>query len=323
METVDSRQLKIYGSIRATPVDWLWFPYIPFGKVTLIQGDPGCGKSTLIINIISAVSSGTKLPDGSMLKKPLHVIYQCSEDGIGDTIKPRLIAAGADCNNVAFIDEESNPLTINEDSIRRAIADFNAKLVVIDPIQAYMGDTDMSSALAMRKVLRKLSNWATLYDCAIILIGHLNKSQGSKDLYRSLGSIDLVATARSVMEVDLNNEMPGLRCVRHIKSSLAERGDDRFFTIDKEGRLAWKNSDDYSKTSCCLPSFLDKKRKQDQAAELLYYLLADGPMRASDIQNYFCERSISEKTVNIVKKMLGIQSVKKDGVWYWQLSEIK
>lgn len=84
-------------------------------------------------------------------QKPLHVIYQCSEDGISDTIKPRLLNAGADCNNVAFLDEETDWITLNDEKIRRAIADFNAKLLVIDPVQAYLGETDIASAAAMRK----------------------------------------------------------------------------------------------------------------------------------------------------------------------------
>ena len=104
--------LKLYSSIKEIPVDWLWYPYIPYGKLTLLQGDPGGGKSTFIVNIISAVSSGGKLPDGTELAKPLHVIYQCSEDGAADTIKPRLIAAGANCENVAFIDEETSSFTL-------------------------------------------------------------------------------------------------------------------------------------------------------------------------------------------------------------------
>ena len=121
----------------------------------------------------------------------MHVIYQCSEDGAGDTIKPRLNAAGADCRNVAFLDEEMDWFTLGDEKIRRAIADFNAKLLVIDPVQAYLGDADISNASGMRKMLRQLAIWASLYDCAIVLIGHLNKKESSKDLYRSLGSIDI------------------------------------------------------------------------------------------------------------------------------------
>lgn len=95
-------KLKLYSGVTETAVDWLWYPFIPYGKLTLLQGDPGCGKSTLMMNLIAAASSGNCSPDGKKLKKPLHVIYQCSEDGISDTIKPRLLNAGADCNNVAF-----------------------------------------------------------------------------------------------------------------------------------------------------------------------------------------------------------------------------
>ena len=195
-------KLKLYSGVTETAVDWLWYPFIPYGKLTLLQGDPGCGKSTLMMNLIAAASSGNCSPDGKKLKKPLHVIYQCSEDGISDTIKPRLLNAGADCNNVAFLDEETDWITLNDEKIRRAIADFNAKLLVIDPVQAYLGETDIASAAAMRKVLRQLAAWAAMYDCAVVLIGHLNKKQSSKDLYRGLGSIDLVAAARSVLHIE-------------------------------------------------------------------------------------------------------------------------
>ena len=121
MLAIRSGQLKLYSSVKETSVDWLWYPYIPFGKVTLLQGDPGGGKSTLMMNIIAAVSNGAASPDGVRLKKPMHVIYQCSEDGASDTIKPRLIKAGADCDNVAFIDEEIDSLTLNDENLRSAI----------------------------------------------------------------------------------------------------------------------------------------------------------------------------------------------------------
>ena len=208
-------KLKLYSGVTETAVDWLWYPFIPYGKLTLLQGDPGCGKSTLMMNLIATASSGNCSPDGKKLKKPLHVIYQCSEDGISDTIKPRLLNAGADCNNVAFLDEETDWITLNDEKIRRAIADFNAKLLVIDPVQAYLGETDIASAAAMRKVLRQLAAWAAMYDCAVVLIGHLNKKQSSKDLYRGLGSIDLVAAARSVLHIerlpeDEDDLLPGM-----------------------------------------------------------------------------------------------------------------
>lgn len=316
-----SGQLRLYSSITETSVDWLWFPYIPFGKVTLLQGDPGCGKSTLMMSLISAASNGSFSPDGRRLKRPIHVIYQCSEDGASDTIKPRLSAAGADCNNVAFLDEETDWLTLSDDRIRRAVADFNAKLLVIDPVQAYLGDADISNASGMRKVLRQLSVWAAMYDCAIVLIGHLNKRQGSKDLYRSLGSIDLIASSRSVIQIDRYDEENGILVLRHLKSSLAPKGKDLFFAIDTQHCIQWIESDDSNglPITDSLDIQPEKMSKQAQVAGMLRVMLADEPMKAADVQALFKHENISEKTIMIVKKQLGIHSVKKDGLWYWQL----
>ena len=313
-------QLKLYSSITETAVDWLWYPYIPFGKITMIQGDPGCGKSTLMMSIISAVSNGSVAPDGRKLKKPMHVIYQCSEDGLSDTIKPRLTAAGADCANVAFLDEEINWVTLNDDSVRRAIADFNAKLLVIDPIQAYLGEADIASASGMRKVLRQLSLWAAMYDCAVVLIGHLNKKQNSKELYRSLGSIDLVATARSVIQVErLQND--SISVIHHVKSSLSPKGRDLFFTIDASRKVEWLDidPDKYSGNDVAIDEAQEKMTKQSRAADILRVMLADGPVAVSEIHALFNKEKISERTIINTKKLMGIKSIKKDGVWYWQI----
>ena len=312
-------QLKLYSSVTETAVDWLWYPYIPFGKITLIQGDPGCGKSTLMMSIISAVSNGSVVPDGRKLKKPMHVIYQCSEDGLSDTIKPRLNAAGADCTNVAFLDEENTWVTLNDDSVRRAIADFNAKLLVIDPIQAYLGEADIASASGMRKVLRQLSLWAAMYDCAVVLIGHLNKKQNSKELYRSLGSIDLVAAARSVIQVE-HLQDDAISVIHHVKSSLSPKGRDLFFSIDSSRKVEWLDIDPskYSRADIAFDA-QEKMTKQSRAADILRVLLADGPMAVSEIHTMFHKENISERTIMNTKKMMGIKSIKKDGAWYWQI----
>lgn len=311
-------QLKLYSSVAATNVDWLWYPYIPYGKITLLQGDPGCGKSTLMMNIIASISNGSFALDGRKQKKPLHVIYQCSEDGAGDTIKPRLNAAGADCRNVAFLDEEVDWITLGDERIRRAIADFNAKLLVIDPVQAYLGDADISSATSMRKMLRRAAVWASLYDCAIVLIGHLNKKVGTKELYRSLGSIDLIAAARSVLQITPNAINPDIMELRHIKSSLAPKGRNLFFSIDTQRCVQWldRKGDDPA-TAFDFP--VVKKNKQAQTADTLRMMLESEPVKASEVQALFSHVDVSERTLMSVKKELGIRSIKKDGVWYWLL----
>jgi len=306
-------KLKLYSGVTETAVDWLWYPFIPYGKLTLLQGDPGCGKSTLMMNLIAAASSGNCSPDGKKLKKPLHVIYQCSEDGISDTIKPRLLNAGADCNNVAFLDEETDWITLNDEKIRRAIADFNAKLLVIDPVQAYLGETDIASAAAMRKVLRQLAAWAAMYDCAVVLIGHLNKKQSSKDLYRGLGSIDLVAAARSVLHIERLPEDEDIAVIHHVKSSLTQKSKDVYFTLDANHRVEWLEQ------PFEVPP--DKSTKQMIATSILKMRLANGPAKATDILEELKKEGIGERTIHQVKKQLEIRSVKRDTAWYWLLPE--
>ena len=110
-----------YSNIEAKSVDWLWFPYIPFGKLTVIQGDPGEGKSTFVINLLSLLTKGHPMPDGFVPMQSYTAIYQCAEDGIADTIKPRLEQAGADCSKVAYIADSDVALTLEDGRIESAI----------------------------------------------------------------------------------------------------------------------------------------------------------------------------------------------------------
>lgn len=132
----------------------------------------------MMMDIIGKLTTSSKLPDGRMLA-PMNAIYQCSEDGLADTIKPRLEKAGADCTHIGYISEDLFGLTLDDEKIRNAIVELNAKLLVIDPFQAYIGDTDLSSAIGMRKILSRLSMWASTTNCAVILVGHFNKKSSS------------------------------------------------------------------------------------------------------------------------------------------------
>lgn len=145
----------LYSDVEATAVRWLWYPFIAVGKITLLQGDPGDGKSTMMMNLIAELSKGGTMPDGKQVGIPQKVIYQCSEDDASATIKPRLETCGTDCRNVAFINEEMNSgLTLDDERIRKAIIQFRPKLVVIDPIQAYLGsDSDLQIAGRARKLM--------------------------------------------------------------------------------------------------------------------------------------------------------------------------
>lgn len=268
------------------------------------------------------LQNGGITPDGRKLKRPMHVIYQCSEDGAADTIKPRLKAAGANCRNVAFLDEEMEWITLGDERIRRAIESFQAKLLVIDPVQAYLGDADISNATGMRKMLRQLAIWASHYKCAVVLIGHLNKKEGSKELYRSLGSIDITAAARSVIQISSRDDGSNTKVFQHIKSSLAPRGKDVSFVIDAQDCIKWLDYDEESATEICdSPSYPISKHVQ--AVEMVMEELSAGPVRAVDIHNKLARWNICERTLQTIKKELEIKSVRKDGVWYWTVPSEK
>ena len=314
----DNESFIRYSNVVATNVEWLWYPYIPFGKITVLQGDPGEGKSTLMMNIIGAVTQGGALP-GRSVSEPINVIYQCSEDDAADTIKPRLVAAGADCDRVAFINEDSfcSAMALDDEKFRLAVKSFKARLLVIDPFQAYLGEADISNATSIRRIIRRLSLWANNYNCAVVLIGHLNKNQGSKDLYRGLGSIDVIAAARSVIQIERSEDDESVRVLKQIKNSLSAKARDRFFSIDGNSQIHWENAED---TEVMIPdTTCEKMNKQELAAKLIRDCLLNGPAKASDVIQRVSFNGIGEKTIQNAKRMSGIISVKRQNAWYWAL----
>ena len=142
------------SNVDVEDVHWIWYPYIPYGKVTIIQGDPGEGKTTFILALIALLTNGEPLPEEEVGADPINVIYQTAEDGLGDTIKPRLLSAGADCERVLVIDENETELTLSDERLEQAITATGAKLIVLDPMQAYLGeDVDMHRANEIRPIM--------------------------------------------------------------------------------------------------------------------------------------------------------------------------
>ena len=213
------------SDIETEQVQWLWYPFIPYGKITIIQGDPGEGKTSFVLAMIALLTTGKPLPEDKTVAEPIRVIYQSAEDGLADTIKPRLEASGADCSRILVIDESVKELTLCDERLEQAVQETGAKLIVLDPLQAYLGgNVDMHRANEVRPVFKRLCAIADRTGCAIILIGHMNKAQGLKSSYRGLGSIDFHAAARSVLLVGRLKSEPSVRVVAHDKSSLAPEG---------------------------------------------------------------------------------------------------
>ena len=313
---------KRYSDVEAVPVQWLWYPYIAIGKITLLQGDPGDGKSTMMLHIISELSRGGKTPDGKAVGGPWRILYQCSEDGAADTIRPRLEECGANCENIAFIDEEVHDgLTLDDERIRQVIMDFHPKLVVLDPVQAYIGnDADLHTAARSRRLMRRLNMWASAYNCAIVLIGHLNKKEGSRDLYRGLGSIDVVAAARSVLYVERDKTDEDIRIMHQIKNSLAGHGADISFEIRQGTGFHWLSVPANTPPDMThahreeLP-----KNKHELAAILIRRELSKEDKSAAEMLSIFEQYHIGRKTIQETKTELGIRSYRKMWKWYWHM----
>ena len=220
-------ELKIIrmSEVESQEVKWLWYPFIPYGKLTIIQGDPGDGKTTLVLNIAAKLSKGECLDSDMDVQEPVNVIYQTAEDGLADTVKPRLELAGADCEKILVIDESDKSLSMADERLEEALAKTGAKVLILDPIQAYLGGgMDMNRANEARDMTKKLGALAEKYQCAILLIGHMNKASGNKAAYRGMGSIDFFAVARSVLLVGRIEGEPNTRAVVQIKNNLAAFG---------------------------------------------------------------------------------------------------
>ena len=316
----ESLKIDHFNTVKTSKVDWLWYPYIPCGKITVLQGDPGAGKSMFVIELISRLTKGELLPDGTT-RQPINVIYQCSEDGLADTIKPRLDRLGADCEKVAFIREDINTFTLNDEIILKAMIDSDARVFVVDPFQAYLGDSDLSNVSSMRRIMRKLSMWASSNNCAVILVGHMTKKSHVKELYRGLGSVDIVALARSVIQIEVSDENPQIRYIRHIKSSLAGLGAELMFTIDHEGKFKWINDSCNNPAMITLPAFTENTvcGKMETASNMIIDALSKGPQKATQVVEAITNVGISERTVKMAKTRIGILSTRRNGQWYWSL----
>ena len=294
------------SDVELTPVEWLWKPYLPFGKLSVLQGNPGEGKTYFAMHLAAACTNGKLLPNMERME-PFNVIYQTAEDGLGDTVKPRLIEAGADLDRVLVIDDSEVQLTLSDERIEKAIIENNARLVIIDPIQAYLGaDVDMNRANEVRPIFMRLGQVAQRTGCAILLIGHLNKAAGMQSLQRGLGSIDIAAAVRSVMFIGKLKHDPTMRILTHEKSSLAPPGASLAFSLGDEGGFRWVG--EYDITADEMLSGIEPQRetKTQQAKDLICALLAGGKQVFSeDIDKAALERGIPGRTVRDAKRELG------------------
>lgn len=308
------------SEVQQTEVEWLWYPYIPFGKLTIIQGNPGEGKTFFAMQLAAACTNRRFLPQMDPFE-PFNMIFQTAEDGLGDTVKPRLLSAEADLERVLVIDDADNPLTLADERIENAIRENNARLVIIDPLQAFLGaNVDMNRANEIRPIFRRLADVAQAANCAIVMIGHLNKATGSQSTYRGLGSIDITAVVRSLLFIGKVRTDPTTRVIVHEKSSLAPPGQSLAFSLGDEKGFRWIGAYDISAEDLLAGGEGSKTElKQEQAAKLIEQFLSEGrKVSIAEINKEAVERGISERTVRLARNSMGdkIASERQGKDWW-------
>ena len=315
-------ELKLISmdTVETENVQWLWYPYIPLGKITIVQGDPGEGKTTFALAVIAALTRGEPLPECEDTTEPMNVIYQTAEDGLADTIKPRLVASGADCSRVLVIDETDKELTLIDERLEAAINETGARLIVLDPIQAYLGDdVDMHRANEVRPVLKRVAAMAERTHCAVLLVGHMNKAQGQKSSYRGLGSIDFRAAARSVLVVGRLKDNERIRIVAQDKNSLAPEGSSIAFELNEQTGFCWKGACDATVDDVL--NGTGKVQTKTMLMEEELKRILSGRVPAEEVQKKAKAMGVSKRTLDIAKKNLGIISEKVGDQWFWKLPE--
>jgi hypothetical protein len=330
------------NSLQSEKIQWLWPNRIPLGKLTLLVGDPGLGKSLLTLDLAAVVSAGMSWPDGTPGDPPAGVLLLSAEDGMQDTIVPRLDAAGANRERVGILkgvqwyDPERKEETLEMFSLQRDINSLekaigevpDTRLVVVDPVSAYLGNTDSHKNSEVRAVLAPLAELAERTNTAIIALQHLNKG-GGPAIYRATGSLAFVAAARAVWVVAKSKADPSVRLVVPAKCNLAPDTQGMSYQVvespDYPGVpiIAWSREPVKATADDALAD--DKDESKGEVDKWLAEMLADGRVRVKDLQRVAKDSGLNWRTVERAKARLNVDS-RKEGfgggaTWFWSLPD--
>jgi RecA-family ATPase len=298
--------LTSWETVQPTEITWLFEPYIPFGKITIISGDPSAGKTTFALDLISRITNGCSMPFSDAKPITGNVIFQSHEDGLRDTLIPRCLRAGADVSRIKTIEADDFNIDDDCDIIEQCIKETNARLVCLDPLQLFLGkNADMCRITDIRRIFTKLGKVAERNNCAVIVIAHQNKSQGGNDLHRVFGSVDITAVARSVLRVSASEIDPETRIVTNIKNSVSRPGEPIAFRIEDNAPILYLSEYDGDFDDNMIPVDFCKK---DKATEIISTMLAESPKEGTEIYSVCKAAGIGSRTVEKVKKELNVRS---------------
>lgn len=325
------------SDVEPETVRWLWPDRVPLGKLTILEGNPGRLKSTITLDLGARLSREAPMPDGTRpeVDGPGGTVLLTAEDGLADTVRPRFDAAGGDPERVAVVkhvptDDGDLRMPHVEDipALERALDDVDAKLVVVDPLMAFLPDeVDSYRDQDVRRALTPLTELAGERGVAVVAIRHLTKSGGSNPLYRGGGSIGLIGAARAGLLVAEDPDAPDTRRIlAPTKANLSERAPSlalRPVEADNGAvRVEWAGETDH--TAHALLAASGKERtKVEEAADVLQEKLQSDPVAVEELKDLADRLGIGWRTFRRAKKKLGVKADKQgfDGGWYWLLAE--
>lgn len=326
---IEKLSLICLDDVEEENVSFLYEPYIPKGKVTLIGAYPGVGKTYMMCKLAACVSTGSTWmscpKESPFTEKAGKVIYLTAEDGIGDTIKTRLRVCGADMKNVYTLPEGIN-LTLDDPDIERFVKEKCAELLVIDPLQAYIGkDTNMNAANETREKLNPMIKLAKEYNVAIVIVCHFNKNMKGDAITRILGSTDIVGVCRSYLALGNVPDEVDIKYMSHEKSSLAKKGKTILFEIaPNHGGIRVIGQTDLTADDYTTMANKNKKRSSpvlEEAKEFIIRNIPNGERGAKEMMDLMKANGFSERTIKRAKASAGVISKKKGykNEWYWML----
>lgn len=330
-----------FAAIEPTPIDWVWPAHLPAGMLTVLDGDPGLGKSTLVLDLAARVSRGAPMPDASGGGDPAGVVLLSAEDDLARTIRPRLDAAGADVERVATIELPDGdglrrpPLITPHDlgEVEVAVGDLGARLCVLDPLVAYLPDAvDTNRDHSVRRALAALSALGERTGCAIVVVRHLRKSCADNPLYRGGGSIGITAAARAafLLALDPGDAEGRRRVLAPLKMNLALLPASRALhlaaDLGQQPRIVWEGVSPLSAADLLAqPAEGEDRGALGEAKDVLCQILADGPVSATDGQAQARRAGLKDRTLDRARHALGVQAIKTgrpgelDQEWTWSL----
>ncbi len=338
---VRDRSMIRLSDVTPEPLRWLWPGYVPAGKLTVLDGDPGLGKSTLLCELAARISRGDPLPGGE-LGSPSNVFLCSAEDDLLDTIRPRIDAAGGDPQRIiSFLAVPdgttiSRPLALPADLLllEALVLYTDAALVILDPLVAYLRQGGSGNGNQnLRHTLTALKETAARTGCAIVVVRHLNKSGSTNPLYRGVGGIGIIGAARAGLLLTADPDDPDRRVLAVTKSNLSNPAPSLAFRLEDEpgsgvARVVWEGESPWSATQLLQAQSTENGDESLSAVHVartwLRETLANGPRPAREVRRDAAAHGIGYTSLTAARKAEGVTAHKErvaHGQWIWTLAD--